>query len=293
MKKVFTTLFITLFLVPITLFAQVAKNGNNVSLSSPGNGVLDIFSSGTGNINFGTNGTRRFSLDSSGVLDLLSAGKFTTLTFDAAATIRATTSDTADNLSLSLCGGGSCATDGSRGATLFLPGEQNASVDTLLIGGVATGSDIFIIPRASDGSIELYPGGSQKWTLASTGAITQNGSNGGNISLTRAGTAVNQPTLNTVTAAGNSSCSAPTALTSVFNNVTVVAAAAEGVQLWDQPVGSMVCVKNSDAADALTVCRQGSDTIDGATSKSVAIGAVACFMEIAAGVLISFEAPAA
>lgn len=220
MKKIFITLFATLFLIPVILFAQVAKTGNNVSLSAPGNGTLDIFTSGTGNINFGTNGTRRFSVDSSGVLDLAAAGKFSTLTYGAAATIRSTTADGADDLSLSICGGGACSTDGSRGANLFLPGEQAGAVDIQLDSGTAAGTDIYIQNNnSSDGTIQFYVGGGQAWVIQNNGVLVGQ-ANSGDIQLSKSGT-----TLMVDSGTGASAC-AGVATPNGTTNVTVTTSCA-------------------------------------------------------------------
>jgi len=103
------------------------------------------------------------------------------------------------------------------------------------------------------------------WNLDASGNLNQNATNGGNLVLTKASSAVAQPYAATVSAAGTTISDA-TDLTAVHNAITSCSSG-QGVQLWDAPLGAVISVFNNQGSDVLRVYpHSGSGTIDAASA---------------------------
>ena len=129
-----------------------------------------------------------------------------------------------------------------------------------------------------------------RFALTSAGDLEQDATNGGNVKMTKASTALAQAFSAAVTAAGTVLGDA-TDLTAVFNNVTTVGAGT-GVQLWDAPQGSMILVRNAGANALAVYPHDGTGTINGGAggaSVSVATATLNLFFRTSATAWIGLE----
>lgn len=161
------------------------------------------------------------------------------------------TSDAADNKTLYINGGGKeTSSPNNRGANITLYGNEVASTGGQLLlnsGAVSSGGIIFSLGNTSS-SYFLKSGSNVLWSMAaSSGTLTQNATNGGSITLSKANTSVNQPASDALSAAGTTINDA-TQLDKVYNNVTT-AGASSGVKLWNPSVGGVIWVRNGGAND--------------------------------------------
>lgn len=111
--------------------------------------------------------------------------------------------------------------------------------------------------------IRFYTNGTLKYSISSTGVLTQDGTNGGGVTLTKTNTSVAQPAANALTATGTALADA-LQLSSVYNNVTT-AASGTGVKLWNPTVGSTIWVRNGGANNLLLYPADASGAINGGT----------------------------
>lgn len=164
------------------------------------------------------------------------------------ANIRQDTVDGSDTKQLRITGGG--AIGASRGGYIVLAGNESGNSGAVqLFGGDVAGANVDIYTSASGNNIRFYGNNLLGWSM--TGAardFTQDGTNGGNIVLSRGNTSVVQRVATAVTAAGTNSATA-TVLDSIYNAVTTVAAGT-GVRLTNVANGgSPVYVQNLGAND--------------------------------------------
>lgn len=174
--------------------------------------------------------------------------------------------DAADSQTLNLSGGGAVAADGTRGAALFIRGNEFTSTGgslSAILGDTTTANLNLIMENASSNVIikDLTTG--NLWTFTNGGNLAQDGTNGGSIVLSKASTSVREPAANALTAAGSARTDC-LALTAVYNNVTT-AAASTGVCLWGGVAGTRVRVRNGGANDLKVYPNSGSATINGGT----------------------------
>lgn len=175
-------------------------------------------------------------------------------------TIHSGTSDASDTSSISIGGGG--GSGATRGGGMFLYGNEHASLPAVAIlqSGSASGGYVWIQSNASNGQIVFTTNSLDRWSFDSNGDLVQNASNGRNIYLSKAGTAVRESLQTGITAAGTIITDA-TDLTSVHSIVTTTAAST-GVQLWDAPIGAMLTVVNRGANTLKVYPSSGSDAIN-------------------------------
>lgn len=195
--------------------------------------------------------------------------------------ISADTSDGSDTKELWFSGGGGTPGGFARGAHLRLMGNENVAAGgaTLQTGDNAS-AFLTLSGRGTNSYVVINTGGgNERWRFAANGDITQSGSNGGSITLTRTSTIVTPGVCTTGISAAGSIRTDATALTAFFNNVTTVGAG-QGVALWDAPVNSMLVVRNA-GANALNVYPEnGTNTINGGgggVAVSVATASIAFF----------------
>lgn len=193
------------------------------------------------------------------------------------------TLDTADTAALFLCGGGSASA--SRGASVNIRGNESSGGPGFLelLSGSVTNGVVYINALGSGGSIQLLTTSLERWRVNASGNLVQESTNGGNVVLTKASTAVAQPYATGITAAGTVIGDA-TALTSVTNVITT-AAASTGVKLWDAPLGSEVFVYNGGANTVNVWPTGASDTINGGSGGAaitIATGKARIFKRLSA-----------
>ena len=182
----------------------------------------------------------------------------------------------------------------------------NAVLD--LIGSpslVALAGKSLTLGTSSTGDLIFLANGTEVARFASGGAITfANGTITASTITTLTSTTINAATVNVttaltkplatgITAAGTDSATG-TLLTKEISNVTTVGAST-GVRLYVAPTGSILYVKNS-GANALLVYPDTGGTINGGSTDagvSVATGAIATLIKVAALTWIASEAPAA
>jgi hypothetical protein len=172
----------------------------------------------------------------------------------------------------------------------IIVGSGDTGQITLISGSNAAAG---VILRSNSDFTIADRNGNTRWSFTSTGNLSQDGTNGASIVLTKASTGIQLPTTTGITAAGTTVADA-TQLTAVYNNITTVAAGT-GVKMWN--VGtSMIFVRNG-GANALNVYGvDASATINGGgagSPVSVAVGATVAMVRVAANTWIAFEAPAA
>jgi hypothetical protein len=80
------------------------------------------------------------------------------------------TADGDDDTILRLSGGGAYSNTGSRGAALYLGGDQ-ANNDAILNAGATAGGDVVLSAPASDGIIYMQQAGATKWTFGTAGTM--------------------------------------------------------------------------------------------------------------------------
>lgn len=136
------------------------------------------------------------------------------------------------------------------------------------------------ITTSGTNPIEFQTNSLARWTMnGSTGALTQDATNGGSIVLLKASTWVAQPNVTGVTATGTTIADA-FQLSAVYTEFSTVAAGT-GAKLFAMDTGSISVIKNSGANALLLYPSTGSGTINrGAAGASVSIAAGAtayCF----------------
>ena len=188
-------------------------------------------------------------------------------------------------------------TGDSIGRLRFMAADGTAYREAALIRVSVTGT---VGAGAMPGTMTFAttPSGSatplDRWAVSAAGSISQDGTNGGNIVLTKASTSVRQPSATTISAAGASRTDC-TALTTVFSNITTVGAG-QGVCLWDGGTGTFTAVKNSGGNALLVYPHSAAATINGGgggASVSIAVGAMALCQTVATDTWVCSEAPAA
>jgi hypothetical protein len=219
--------------------AQVAASP---TYSFSGDTDTGMYQAGANQIGLATGGVARWYINSAG--DFIQDGA-TGRDIVFALTnslVRQNTTDGADNKSLAIVGGG--AEGQSRGSSILTYGNEfGSSVGGAIIlrGGAVT----------NESQIYFQNMGLTRFTINTSGEIIQDATNGGNIVLTRAGTAVRQGAITGISAAGSVQADA-TLLTQVYTWVTTVGAG-QGVRLWDAPIGSVIFVHNVSGANDLRV----------------------------------------
>lgn len=192
------------------------------------------------------------------------------------------TSDGADNASLKLSGGGD--TTVARSGVILLYGNESAGAGGVEIyGGAGSTGYILLSGTGANGFVVVKPNSVETWRFSVGGNLTQNVTDGGNIVLTKASTAVAEPYTTGITAEGTVIGDA-TALTSVTNVITT-AAASTGVKLWDAPLGSEVFVYNGGANTVNVWPTGASDTINGGSGGAaitIAAGKARIFKRLSA-----------
>ncbi len=196
--------------------------------------------------------------------------------------------DSADNLSITDAG---IAT--SRGGYRFSPsGTILAEIATTSSGGrldvtdgtrslrVTAGSGGAYVATTTAHDLSIATNNIIRWAFnASSGALTQDATNGGDIGLTKAGTSVYQSNVTGLTATGTTIADAYQ-LDRIFSEFSTVAAGS-GAKLYALGTGSFYAIKNSGANALLLYPSTGSGTINRAAagaSVSIAAGATAyCF----------------
>lgn len=207
------------------------------------------------------------------------------------------TADAADTEYVTITGGGALATDGSRGARLLLAGNEASGVTGLayMQSGNQTTGHVQLDAVNASSNIEFLRNAVRAFYIDGNADLISDASTGRNVSLQRAGTAVGQNIQNTVSAAG-ANIGTATQLTSVFTNVTTVGAST-GVKLWIPTViGAMLVVRNGGANALSLYPPDASGSINGGgggAAVSIATGAIAFCVYLAANTWIACEAPAA
>ena len=148
--------------------------------------------------------------------------------------------------------------------------KNNQWINWLDSGGVesnvlrVTAANVTQLNARSGASVAFAVNGSNRFSVDSSGGFTQDATNGGGITLSKASTSVAEPVNAAVTAAGTTVTDA-TQLTAVYNWATTVAAST-GVKLWDATAGSRVYVQNLGANNLELYPASGAQTINGAAA---------------------------
>lgn len=204
-------------------------------------------------------------------------------------TIIASTSDGADNAATNIYGGGGSAA--GRGAHVGVHGNEETSGILELDSGDATGSTVQLHARASNGAVTAFVNSLERWRIDSSGVLTQEATNGGNLLFQKADTGVRNVTGNALTAAGTIITDA-LQLAAIVNNVTTVGAGS-GVKLSDTVgIGTAVFVKNRGANALLVYPPNASGVIDAASAGvavSVATNTLNIFVKVATNTWVSGE----
>jgi hypothetical protein len=149
-------------------FADDVGNNNNA--------IISFLTSNAGTIR------NRWSINSSGNFTQDASYGSDIVFSNADGFIRQSTSDAADNKSIIFAGGGSSSN--GRGSSIGVYGNEYASVGgsvAIVGGGVSTGH-INLTTNNSGANIDLRTNALSRWTInGSTGALTQNATNGGPI----------------------------------------------------------------------------------------------------------------
>lgn len=255
----------------------------SVTLVALGSKNLVLGTDGAGVVTFLQNKARVWQINSTG------------LTFSNEITIGADTADGADTKSVAISGGGGTG-GGSRGGTLFLYGNEHASLagQVFLQGGSVTTGHVLVRSTNASAEVRLQTNSSTRFAVISADLV-QDATNGGNILLTKASSFVAQPAATTISAAGSAIGDA-TQLAATFNNITTVAAST-GVKLYDSTSnGYCIAVRNSGANNLNVYPPNASGTINGGSAGAAVVVAtteVAVFFKVAAntwigGVMVVF-----
>lgn len=178
----------------------------------------------------------------------------------------------ANTKSTCITGGTTCATGSGAYSLLFGTSAVGQPGDYEINSGNASGSSIFLLARGASGAINMGAGSSSTdWTLEADGDWVANGTNGGDVIITKTTQAVLQPAATGLTAAGTTIADA-LQLSSVFNNVTTVAAST-GVKLFEKAskVGYSVIVRNSGANSLNVFPPDASGTINGGSAGAAVV----------------------
>jgi hypothetical protein len=185
MRKLISLLVLISLHTCTPVYAQesgVIVSGVSTTLRS-NKGPLTLETAESKPINFvfgsGTASPVTLSLSETGALTGLTSSTFTTLTGTATASaIKTDTADAADSKQLSIAGGGTAAA--SRGAYANFAGNESAGGGELaLVAGNAGGGRIALFTSAYP--VEILTNSLLRWSFGSTGNLTQDATNGGNI----------------------------------------------------------------------------------------------------------------
>jgi len=187
------------------------------------------------------------------------------------------TTDAADSSCLSITGGAAAAI--TRGGYATACGNEdggNPGVLTLSSGN-ASGAGVVIVGAASNGNIDFQNNGASRWRIGSTGDLTSQATNGGNLVFNVAKTGVVFPS-GTVAATGSTQADAA-ALPTTVQRVTA-ADATKGVKLGalsTYTTGQVILIANAAAAVLKLYSDAAGETINGTagtTAFSIAANAV-------------------
>lgn len=183
------------------------------------------------------------------------------LTFTGTQEISTNTADAADSAAVSICGGGTCSTDGTRGAFIVLNGNESSTGTATVSAGSAGGALVL----QGGGQVSVRTGlTTDVWAFTTNGALTQGTTLGGNIVMTENNSGIAQNVNTAITAAGTSVTDA-TQLTGIYNIVSTVASST-GVKLWAGVVGHQIWVQNRGANNLELYPPDASGAINGASA---------------------------
>lgn len=308
MKRILARLCAASLLIAASALADGPASviGGHATVGTDGSqtdGSVNLITRNAGPINFYTNNTKRGYIDGS-------TGAFTGVTVESPtlnspivsgnisfsgsnSALQTNTSDAADNKCASITGGGALATDGTRGGFLKLCGNEeggNPGVVSLFAGANST-CDLGTI---GNNSVKFFTQNLRRWIVGASGDLSQDGTNGSDLTFNKANTGLALTVTTGISAAG-STLGTATVLTTMVNNVTTVGAS-QGVNLWNANTGVTIIVKNG-GANALSVYPfDASGSINGGAggaAVSIATGATGFFTKVAANTWIATEAPQA
>jgi len=145
-----------------------------------------------------------------------------------ALTLSASTADADDDSTLNITAGGDFNASGTRGGYVQLKGNETSGAgDVTIAAGAASGSDITLLPWASDGRTILGANGANRWTVTTTGVLQNDGTNGGNVALSKSGT-----TLAIQEATAGSACSGTLTANGATPVVTSTTCAVTGARIF-------------------------------------------------------------
>lgn len=193
MKKILTLgLVLSLLLSNRLVFAQdsqVIRLGQ--AMTTAGDMIINNTRAQPARLPIGSTG-QILTVDATGIpqwsATLPAASTFTTLTGTASTSLIVTnTADASDNKRLTLAGGGSNSV--TRGAFINLNGNEAASTGSIsLNAGDVAGGTIDLITRSN--AINLYTGNLLRWRIDTSGNLSSDVTNGGNIIFDKAGTGI-------------------------------------------------------------------------------------------------------
>lgn len=168
---------------------------------------------------------------------------------------------TSDNKSLAISGAGDISP--GRGGYIQVFGNDYASYGGAVYiqgGSVSSGHLYLQISHASALIRAHNSSNALMWQIDNSGNITQGGSGGGNIALSRAQTSISLPNVLTQAAAG-SSISDAAVLTGVFTIINA-ATLGQGVKFWTPNDGTALYLYNATAVNVLVYPHSGSAAIN-------------------------------
>jgi hypothetical protein len=174
----------------------VIVSGVSTSLRS-NKGPLTLETAESKPINFvfgsGTASPVTLSLSETGALTGLTSSTFNTLTGTSATSLISTdTADGADNKLLRFSGGG--AIGGSRGSYLSLGGNESGGTgQAILAAGSVAGATVDIYTLGNN-AINLYTNSLKRWDIGTSGNLTQDATNGGDLVFNRTAGLIKQGT---------------------------------------------------------------------------------------------------
>lgn len=182
------------------------------------------------------------------------------------------TSDGSDNKSVNIGGGGAIAS--SRGAYLRLLGNEFSTGEgycELSAGNTTSGNSIIALKApGSNGQVAIATVGLDRWSFQNDGDLANDGTNGGNIVFSKAGTGVVSNITNVSTA--GSSQSDATQLSYQINNITT-ASNFQGVKLPSTIVpGAEYKILNHTAATVYVYPSTGHNFKGSSANASATLG---------------------
>lgn len=167
---------------------------NALTLQGTG-ATLTIATSDANSIDIKTNALTRWNIDTSGNLTQDATNGGNLIFTKSAFTIRANTSDAADNKSIFISAGGGVGNN--RGAAIQLYGNEvvgSDAGDCVIFSGSVAGSMVLIDASNSTGFIRFDVNANERWRMNASGQLVQNATNGGDIVMSIATGIIRQST---------------------------------------------------------------------------------------------------